>query len=62
MQVEWVVFMHNDLLKLAGKSKNNTCFVHSTNHNLRVNVCDLPEKYEQLKKEFEGIHINVVYR
>ncbi|CEG83781.1 Putative Prephenate dehydrogenase (NADP) [Rhizopus microsporus] len=28
----------------------------------KVNVCDLPEKYEQLKKEFEGIHINVVYR
>jgi hypothetical protein len=22
-----------------------------------VYVCDLPEKYEQLKKEFEGYHI-----
>lgn len=61
MPVAWVDFMPTHSLRLVGKSKNE-CNSHSFDiellkvfsKHLSVNVCDLPEKYESLKNDFEG--------
>lgn len=58
--VVWGVSMLKPFLKPVGKSKREASKLKSwTCANFiicpcRVNVCDLPEKYESLKKDFEG--------
>ena len=62
VQVEWVVSMHNDFLKQAGKSnREQQCpFSNWQLNECRVHVCDLPQNYEKLKHDFQGnIHVNL---